>query len=350
LSAATGTFGDDSTDQFISYDGTTLTLGSGVTIGKNINQTVTVGSGGDYATLNDALEDLSRIVPAYTPGGFTATIELLTGYVMSESMNIVGLDLSWIVITSSSTIAVDGSVFSGAVFRLERARGPKIDFSASSINGSPGDGWFELTDNSELVLGFGLTFDGTGPGTISGRISNVLDCRRSNFYAESATFLGTLTGLTINDGSRVVMPSLNLDTNQDLVSVTRATFISTLSTMTVQAATNNALINGIDGTIEMAFLDLDANSNVFQAVSLSGTAADLSSSTIYNYGDIGIRARGCDLNLFGSSVTRISGGSGTNGSNGDVVLSRGAIVRGETGTFGDNVTANTISVDGIVFK
>ena len=135
-----------------------------------------------------------------------------------------------------------------------------------------------------------------------------------------------------------------------MVSVTRATFISNVSTMTVQGATSNALINGIDGTIEMAFLDLDANSNVSQAVSLFGTAAYLSNSTIYNYGDIGIRARGCDLNLFGSSVTRISGGSGTNGSNGDVVLSRGAIVRGETGTFGDNVTANTITSDGIIFR
>ena len=44
--------------------------------------TVTVGAGGDYPTINAALEDLSaKYYPAYIAGGFTATVQLLSGFV-----------------------------------------------------------------------------------------------------------------------------------------------------------------------------------------------------------------------------------------------------------------------------
>jgi len=67
---------------------------------KGTDITVTVGTGGDYSTINDALADLSRFHPVYKPGGFSAEISLLTGYVMAEQVLISGIDLSWITITS----------------------------------------------------------------------------------------------------------------------------------------------------------------------------------------------------------------------------------------------------------
>lgn len=61
--------------------------------------TVTVGSGGDYATINQALAYLSQFYPLYVKTGFTATIQLLAGFVMEEQILVRGIDLSWIWIT-----------------------------------------------------------------------------------------------------------------------------------------------------------------------------------------------------------------------------------------------------------
>ena len=79
--------------------------------------TVTVGAGGDYPTINAALEYLSKLQPVYpsypTPSypsglqpvydfaGITATINLLTGFVMPEQVLVRGLDLGWITITGA---------------------------------------------------------------------------------------------------------------------------------------------------------------------------------------------------------------------------------------------------------
>lgn len=66
---------------------------------------VSVGAGGDYATLNDALVHISRFRPVYGIPSIRATITLLTGFVMAEQIICDGVDLSWITITS-----VDGVV------------------------------------------------------------------------------------------------------------------------------------------------------------------------------------------------------------------------------------------------
>ena len=63
--------------------------------------TVTVGTGGDYPTINAALEYLSKLQPVYASAGITATINLLTGFVMAEQVLVRGLDLGWITITGA---------------------------------------------------------------------------------------------------------------------------------------------------------------------------------------------------------------------------------------------------------
>jgi hypothetical protein len=60
---------------------------------------VTVGTGGDYPTINAALEYLSKLQPVYDSAGITATINLLSGFVMAEQVLVRGLDLGWITIT-----------------------------------------------------------------------------------------------------------------------------------------------------------------------------------------------------------------------------------------------------------
>jgi hypothetical protein len=65
---------------------------------------VTVGAGGDYSTINDALAYLSTSRPLYENLGVTATINLLTGFVMEEQVLVRGLNLGWVTITSVDAI------------------------------------------------------------------------------------------------------------------------------------------------------------------------------------------------------------------------------------------------------
>jgi hypothetical protein len=62
--------------------------------------TLTVGSGGDYTTLNAAVKDAYRkYKPIYDNTGITVTINLLSGFVMQEQVLVRGLNLGWITIT-----------------------------------------------------------------------------------------------------------------------------------------------------------------------------------------------------------------------------------------------------------
>jgi hypothetical protein len=67
--------------------------------------TYTVGTGGDFATINAAIENVSLKFPQYKLSGVRVTLQLLTGFVMEEQIIVDGKDLSWITIT-----AVDASV------------------------------------------------------------------------------------------------------------------------------------------------------------------------------------------------------------------------------------------------
>jgi len=69
--------------------------------------TVTVGSGGDFATINDALEYLvENYLPIYTKTshGVNAIINLLSGFTMEEQVLVKFLDLSWIDIMAEDVL------------------------------------------------------------------------------------------------------------------------------------------------------------------------------------------------------------------------------------------------------
>jgi len=68
---------------------------------QDANITVTVGTGGDYPTINAALEYLSKLQPVYDSAGITATINLLPGFVMAEQVLVRGLDMGWVTITGA---------------------------------------------------------------------------------------------------------------------------------------------------------------------------------------------------------------------------------------------------------
>ncbi|MFZ2544562.1 MAG: hypothetical protein WAW80_01155 [Candidatus Saccharimonadales bacterium] len=65
-----------------------------------ISKTITVGVGGDYATLNAALAEASRYSREYLSKGLALIIRQLTGFVMAEQVFVVQQDLSFVTITS----------------------------------------------------------------------------------------------------------------------------------------------------------------------------------------------------------------------------------------------------------
>jgi hypothetical protein len=66
--------------------------------------TITVGEGGDFLTINEAIVSLSRKRPSYIKNGVTVELKLLSGFVMSEQVLVRGVDLGWIDIVAEDLI------------------------------------------------------------------------------------------------------------------------------------------------------------------------------------------------------------------------------------------------------
>lgn len=66
----------------------------------DVDKTVTVGPTGDYTTINQAIEELSKERLNYKPTGYTVEILLQSGFIMGEQILVRGIDLGWIVISS----------------------------------------------------------------------------------------------------------------------------------------------------------------------------------------------------------------------------------------------------------
>ena len=91
--------------KFLSDDGTYKTVvgggGSNPTIEADI--TKTVGIGGDFTTINGALEFLSKSYITYKNTGVKVKIQLLSGFIMKEQVIVDGVDLGWIEISGVDT-------------------------------------------------------------------------------------------------------------------------------------------------------------------------------------------------------------------------------------------------------
>lgn len=78
---------------------------------KGETVTITVGTGGDHATLGGALEAASRYRPLFDAGAVSEVeISLLSGFVMAEQIHVVGLDLAFVTVSSEDAeVTIDRS-------------------------------------------------------------------------------------------------------------------------------------------------------------------------------------------------------------------------------------------------
>lgn len=73
---------------------------------QKIAKVITVGAGGDFTTINDALKAASRLRPDYVSKGLNVEVRLLSGFIMVEQVFIVQEDLSFVTVTSVDTEVV----------------------------------------------------------------------------------------------------------------------------------------------------------------------------------------------------------------------------------------------------
>lgn len=162
--------------------------------------TLTVGAGGDFATLREAVEEASAYIPAQdSVTNFKIVLMILSGYVQEEQIVISGRDLSFVEIRSEDAeVSVDASVFNTewteddyALFYVRSGALPVIRTVFTQMPGSPaGVG----------VATYGLVIDGGGSAAIYG-----VDDTTPYYFDKWAGFKGFDRNVTVNHVSSSIV-------------------------------------------------------------------------------------------------------------------------------------------------
>jgi hypothetical protein len=192
--------------------------GSAVRVSSDI--TVTVGSGGQYTTINEALEYLSTLYPLYKNTGVTATISLLTGFVMAEQVLVRGLDFGWVTITgvdAETTITHTAltTAFEGRYPAFGVNKGGTLPYINALFNMNYGAGVGNTAENKD-----GIYAHGAGSSANIGNAKGVINAGSCGIHAtNSALINGYMTassgagyyGVAASFNAEVTVYALNAD-------------------------------------------------------------------------------------------------------------------------------------------
>jgi len=302
---------------------------------------VNIGAGGDYATINEALEYYSQRPPKYDISdqghlypntGIQITLHLLSGFVMTEQVIVYGLNLSWIRITGADAeTTVDASMMSTS-FGFNGAFLMQPDLP---IFGVTGGGFLPIIDQTFRVVGDNFRVCGITAGQRSCAIigvnsGGIYNVGRSGLYAAQGASIfaknvhidGMIVarhGSTINLEDSTVVSDEDSPVSISYGSALYATdsnitapwmAISTLGRCDISGAT----ING-DVSVD-SLSQVDAS-----GATISGDIDSYNSAVTLNYGSA-------------SNISVSSGGT--------------LAAQGATGTLSQ--PANTITANGIIFQ
>ena len=311
---------------------------------------VTVGSGGDFDTINAALENIVALYyPKYISGGHCprVTINLLHDFVMAEQVLVESLDLSWITITGDDT----ETTINRSALTIEFG----IGYPAfAAINGGflPIIGQlFNIDTSDALANRFGilaysnsraivLPYCGVkGAGSI-----NIYAYQNSIINAQGAIASGARgDGICAFYGSIINAQNANASGAGD--AGIRATYSSIINAFGANAT--NAGGNGIHAYISST---INAHSADASGAGESGIRAEYGSTInafaadALNAGTYGINAR------YGSTINaECADASGASGSY-CIVAHNGSIINAFGATGSLNVAKNTITKSGIIFQ
>jgi hypothetical protein len=269
--------------------------------------TVTVGTGGDYPTINAALEYLSKLQPVYASAGITATINLLTGFTMAEQVLVRGLDLGWITITGEDAETT-------------------IDNTALTTNFTTADYGFDS------YPAFGVSKGGVLPRInqlFRFDVANVGDSKHGIMAAGAGSSADVLPGAGVNDagtfgisasrGSTINAPSAN------------ASGAGSIGIHAYRASTINAYAANASGAGDNGIFASSGSTIIAEGANASGA------------GNNGIYAtRGSTINAGGANASS-AGNYGIYADNGSTISADAA-----TGTLSQAI--NTVTAGGIIFQ
>ena len=332
LGAATGVFGDVSSGEYIQYANGLLTFGPNATIGSNADRTITVGASGDYTTLDEALVDLSKTVPAFKDGGFTATIMILNGTVV-PSFTINGLNLGWITIESEG----DPIEFGGEITITNGAFAPIFNLDMTEVS-------FQVELGSTLILGANINLTGLTTATTG---QNVINAKTgASVILEGKLTVYTLTAQTcisINDGAKL-QTDYNIDFYNNSGSINgTALFVGAGANVTVDDLDIKNTFT-INVSVYAGFLHcstlISVGGTTILEIQQGGNFVSTFQVDIGNYTSRGIRLRTGAR----ASIAKVFGGSASDTSN--VEMYGGIAYIGDSTAYGSNITKDTIDPTG----
>jgi len=287
---------------------------------------VTVGSGGDYSNINEALAYLSKYYPLYKSNGITAEIVLLAGFVMEEQVLVQGVDLGWVTISGQDAETV-----------IDRA-----SLTVISVGLYPA---FSGVNNATIPI-IGQLFSMNAEGTETGRDGISL-------YRNSKAMV--LSGCGIKTAGR---RGINLDLNcfgaigggvftnaiQRGISATANSFVEASSVVVSQAGEDGvfaALNSFINFDTGVATACGSRGLYVIRGSSVSADTANISEAV-----SIGAQAvAGSNINLRNANTRK-----GVGDSTSDISVNSGSLICAFGATGGVSQTVNTITANGIIFK
>lgn len=228
-------------------------------LGLEAASLVTVGTGGDYATINAALSALSKRRPAYVSGGFTTELRLRAGFVMREQVLVKSVNLSWVTITSADaevqidrsylTTATEGGMFP-AFAAFDGGVLPNIGVLFSMMTTGTATNRVGLhiynSGGATVLTGKGVR----GAGAIGARLNT-----GSRMAANGAVFSGAGTAnVQVHGGSSASLASADLRNsggtglsvdNASVVSAGQAQFAGCTAAI---IATRGSLVNAAEAT------------------------------------------------------------------------------------------------------
>lgn len=320
--------------------------------------TVTVGSGGDYAGVNAAIAALTERFPSAPPGGITAEVNMLAGYVLDEQIFARNVNLSWIRITGvDASTNVDPTAFTiehpliggscHTVVAFDSGVAPVI---AQTLN---------INTHDFATLGFKV-----GGALAYGGGSKVI-------IADTFGFSGYITASMLNatDSGEIYAPRAVLSTSlptsfPDLtaagvirsqknswVDLTEATINS--NGVTVSGGSflnmNGATFQGVKTLSITQSSTVSAEAISMSITGASGATAVISKSSSLDVDDASISYSGGSFNITAQTGSRVSMTSVNLGA-GTATVTGGSIIHAASSTGTLSQTANSVTANGLIFK
>jgi len=291
---------------------------------------VTVGTGGDYPTINAALEYLSKLQPVYDFAGITATINLLSGFVMTEQVLVRGLDLGWITITGADAETTITNTALTTDFTTA-----DYDFDSYPAFGVSKGGVLPRIDQL-------FRFDVANVGDSKDGIMAVGAGSSADVLAGAGVNDAGNNGISANYGSTITASSAGASGAGTFGIYAYRGSTITASSADASGAGDNGIVATRGSTINAEGADA-SGAGIHGIVATRGSTINAEGADASGAGDNGIYAtRGSTINAEGADASG-AGGYG-------ISAYRGSTINATLATGTLSQTANTLTSRGIIFQ